>query len=464
MQAKNPVPSMEQIISLCKRRGFIFPGSDIYGGLANSWDYGPLGVELKNNIRDHWWNTFVRTRPDVLGIDSSILLNTKVWEASGHVLNFADPMVDCKACKERFRADHLIEDALKQTVTGLSLSDMTKLIQAQVDCPKCGKQNFTEVRKFNQLFPTKIGVLDDEKNTVYLRGETAQGIFINFKNILDTMRPQLPFGVGQVGKAFRNEITPGNFIFRTLEFEQMELEYFVHPKEAEKHFEDWLNFIEHWLLDIGVRQEWLHRHEIDSADLAHYAKRNVDMEFDFPFGQKELYGLAYRTDFDLKNHMEKSGQDMSVLDPETNQRFIPHVVEPAVGLTRTLLAVLVSAYTEESVPDAKGEDAARMVLKLDKKLAPYKVAVLPLSKKDELQAISQPLYQDLVKSLACEYDFTQSIGKRYRRQDEIGTPWCVTIDFETLNDKAVTVRERDSMRQVRIPLVQVKQYIIDQLA
>lgn len=463
MEAKI-IPSMEQIISLCKRRGFIFPGSEIYGGLANSWDYGPLGVELKNNIRDHWWNRFVRTRPDVLGIDSSILLNTKVWEASGHVVSFADPLVDCKSCKERFRADHLVEEVLGQAVSGLTLADITKLIQTQVPCPKCGKRDFTEVRKFNQLFSTRIGVVEDQKSVVYLRGETAQGIFINFKNILDSMRPQLPFGVGQVGKAFRNEITPGNFIFRTLEFEQMELEYFVHPNDAQKYFEEWLEFIEQWLWEIGVRKEWLHRHEIDSADLAHYAKRNVDMEFDFPFGQKELYGLAYRTDFDLKNHMEKSGQDMTVLDPGTNQRFIPHVIEPAVGLTRTLLAVLTSAYTEESVPDAKGEESSRVVLKLHKQLAPYKAAILPLSKKEELQAISQPLYQDLVKSFACEYDFTQSIGKRYRRQDEIGTPFCVTIDFETLNDKAVTVRERDSMQQVRIPLAQVKQYIIDQLA
>lgn len=462
--AIQPPSLMEHIISLCKRRGFVYPGSDIYGGLANSWDYGPLGVELKNNIRDHWWNRFVRTRPDVLGIDSSIILNTKVWEASGHVDNFADPMVDCKSCKERFRADHLIEDALKESVSGLSLADMTKLIQAHVACPKCSKQSFTEVRRFNQLFPTKIGVLDDEKNTVYLRGETAQGIFINFKNILDTMRPQIPFGVGQVGKAFRNEITPGNFIFRTLEFEQMELEYFVKPADAQKYFEEWLNFIEQWLLDIGIRKEWLHRHEIDSADLAHYAKRNVDMEFDFPFGQKELYGLAYRTDFDLKNHMEKSGQDLTVLDPETNEKFIPHVIEPAVGLTRTFLAVLTSAYTEESVPDAKGEDSTRVVLKLHPKLAPYKAAVLPLSKKEELQAVAQPLYQTLIKSFACEYDQTQSIGKRYRRQDEIGTPYCITVDFESINDKAVTIRDRDTMQQVRIPINQVEQYIKDKLA
>lgn len=461
--SNGPSDLMEQIISLCKRRGFIFPGSAIYGGLANSWDYGPLGVELKNNIRDHWWNRFVRTRPDVVGIDSSIILNTKVWEASGHVANFADPMVDCKSCKERYRADHLVEDALGESVVGRSLEDMTELIQTQVKCPKCGKKTFTDVRRFNQLFPTRIGVLDDQNNTVYLRGETAQGIFINFKNIVDSTHVSLPFGVGQVGKAFRNEVTPGNFIFRTLEFEQMELEYFVKPQEAEQAFEEWLEFIHQWVLDLGLNPQWVHRVEIPKDALAHYAKRNVDLEFDFPFGQKELYGLAYRTDFDLKNHMEKSGQDMTVLDAETNERFIPHVVEPAVGLTRTFLAVLCSAYTEESVPDAKGEASQRVVLKLNRQLAPYKVAVLPLSKKEELMSVAEPLYQDLTKNFSCDFDYTQSIGRRYRRQDEIGTPLCVTIDFETLNDKAVTVRDRDTMQQVRIPMSQVQSYVKDQL-
>lgn len=462
--AIQPPSLMEHIISLCKRRGFVFPGSDIYGGLANSWDYGPLGVELKNNIRDHWWKRFVHARSDVVGLDSSIFLNSKVWEASGHVSNFNDPLVDCKACKNRFRADHLVEDNLKESVAGLTYADLTKLIQTQIKCPVCGKKDFTEVRKFNQLFETQIGVLNDDKSKVYLRGETAQGIFINFKNILNSSHVGLPFGVAQVGKAFRNEITPGNFIFRTLEFEQMELEYFVYPKQADQAFEDWLEAIHAWLLDLGIRPELLHRHEIDKDALAHYAKRNVDIEFDFPFGQKELYGLAYRTDFDLKNHMEKSGQDLTVLDPETNQKVIPHVIEPAVGLTRTLLAVLTSAYTEESVPDAKGEDSTRVVLKLHPKLAPYKAAVLPLSKKEELQAVAQPLYQTLIKSFACEYDQTQSIGKRYRRQDEIGTPYCITVDFESINDKAVTIRDRDTMQQVRIPINQVEQYIKDKLA
>lgn len=463
MSTHRLIPSLDALVSLCKRRGFVFPGSEIYGGLANSWDYGPLGTELKNNIRNHWWKRFVQSRSDVVGLDSSIILNPKVWEASGHVKGFADPMVDCRACKQRFRADHLIENTLEVSTAGLQPGDLTRLIQEQISCPNCKKQDFTEVRQFNLLFETKIGVVTGESSTVYLRGETAQGIFINFKNVLNSSRLNPPFGIGQVGKAFRNEITPGNFIFRTLEFEQMELEYFVHPDAADKSFEDWLEFIHQWVLDVGVRPELVHRHEIEPEALAHYAKRNVDLEFDFPFGQKELYGLAYRTDFDLRNHMQATGEDLTVLDPATNQRYLPHVIEPAVGLTRMFLAVLTSAYTEESVPDAKGEDATRVVLKFHPSIAPYTVAVLPLSKKDELQSIAQPLYQDLLKQFRCDYDVTQSIGKRYRRQDEIGTPYCVTVDFDSLEDKAVTIRDRDTMQQERIAITKVSEYLSDKL-
>ncbi|MBI2411142.1 MAG: glycine--tRNA ligase [Candidatus Kerfeldbacteria bacterium] len=443
--------TMEKIISLCKRRGFIFPGSEIYGGLANSWDYGPLGAQLRKNIKDSWWNFFVQSRADMFGLDAAILMNPKVWKASGHVDTFEDPLVDCKNCQSRFRADHIDEE--------------WKTVDFRTQaCPNCEKKTLTQPRQFNLMFQTAIGPVQDTGNTVYLRPETAQGIFVNFKNVMQTMRPKLPFGIGQIGKAFRNEITPGNFTFRTLEFEQMEIEYFVRPQEWEQQFEMWLSQMHAWGKQIGLDANKVHDNNIAPEELSHYSKRTVDVEFDYPFGRKELWGLAYRTDYDLKQHQEHSGEDLQFVDQATQEKFIPHVIEPSIGVDRTLLALLLSVYTEESAPTAAGESDTRVVLKFPPHIAPYTVAVLPLSKKPELQTVAEPLFHELRKYWNTEYDETQSIGKRYRRQDEIGTPFCVTVDFDSLTDNAVTVRDRDTMKQERIPISQLINYFRDRLS
>jgi glycyl-tRNA synthetase len=430
---------MEKITSLCKRRGFVFPGSEIYGGLANSWDYGPLGVELKNNIKREWWRRFVHARPDMVGVDTALVMNPKVWEASGHLENFSDPLVECKKCHSRYRADQL-----------------------NGACENCGEKEFTSATQFNLMFKTFIGPAEEKANVAYFRPETAQGMFVNFKNVLDSSRRRLPFGIAQIGKAFRNEITPGNFIFRTREFEQMEIEYFIKADEWEQHFDHWLLEMRNWLKDLGVKK-W-HEAEIPDGERAHYSKRTIDIEYDFPFGKKELYGLAYRTDFDLKNHMEKSSVDLRYTDSETGEKFLPHVIEPTWGVDRSVLVALLEAYREEDAPTAEeGESETRAVMAFPKWLAPVKVAVLPLSKKENLSRKAKEVYQDLVKDFVCEYDETQSIGKRYRRQDEIGTPYCVTVDFESLEDEAVTVRDRDTMKQERIQISELKEYLRQKL-
>lgn len=424
--------SLDTIVNLAKRRGFIFPGSEIYGGLANSWDYGPLGVELKNNIKRLWWKTFVHSRLDVTGIDAALMMNPKVWEASGHLETFHDPLVECKKCHSRFRADKI---------------DTNKA------CPSCSEENqFTEAANFNLMFKTHLGPKEDGGSVVYLRPETAQAMFVDFPSVVTTTRQRIPFGVAQIGKAFRNEITPGNFIFRTREFEQMEIEYFIAPDGWEEHFEAWLKQMHLWLELCGINKDLVHELEVSKDELAHYSKRTVDIEFDFPFGRGELYGIAYRTDFDLKRHQEFSGKDMSYTDPVTNEKYIPHVIEPTFGVDRTLLAMLVSAYTEEEAPTADGKTESRVVLKLPQQLAPYQVAVLPLSRKEELEGIARPLAQELAGNFSVDYDVTQSIGRRYRRQDEIGTPYCVTVDFDSLEDQQVTIRDRDTMKQERVSL------------
>ncbi len=425
---KDANPLMEKIISLCKRRGFVFPGSEIYGGLANSWDYGPLGVELKNNIKQLWWKRFVQQRDDMVGIDAALIMNPKVWEASGHLKEFSDPLVECKKCKRRFRADQ-IEGA---------------------NCPEC-KGELSVAKQFNLMLKTFLGPAEDSSSVAYLRGEIAQSMFVDFKNVLDTMRKRLPFGIASEGKAFRNEITPGNFIFRTREFNLMEFEYFVKEQEWETHFEYWRKEMLAWLQQLGVDMQKVHEHEIPKEELAHYSRRTIDFEFDYPFGRKELYGLAYRTDFDLKKHMQESGQDLQYMDPETNEKFIPHVIEPTFGLDRSLLVVLLSAYHE---------DEDRVVLKLKPQLAPYKVAVFPLLKnKPELVAKAKEIYADLRKEFSVAFDDRGNIGKRYYAQDEIGTPYCITVDFETLENGEVTVRDRDTMQQEKVAIGDLKNYL-----
>jgi glycyl-tRNA synthetase len=456
---------MEKLTSLCKRRGFVFPGSEIYGGLANSWDYGPLGVELKNNIKKLWWKKFVQERGDVVGLDAALIMNPKVWKASGHVDTFNDPLVEDKKTHERYRLDHLLEEAGVDKVSEMSFEEMSaKIREIGLKSPKGNE--LTEPKKFNMMLETYLGPVKDEENKVYFRPETAQAMFVDFPQIVESTRQRIPFGAAQIGKAFRNEITPGNFIFRQREFEQMEIEFFVKPEEANKWFEYWLEQQKDWLKDIGVDSDKLHFIEVPEADRAHYSKRSVDTEFDFPFGQKELYGIAYRTDYDLSNHQANSKQDMSFRDPETNEKYIPHVIEPTFGVDRTVLAVLLSAYTEieggrttttESIKESE------VVLRLDKKIAPVKVAILPLSKKEELSRPALALTQTLRKRWVCHYDETASIGKRYRRQDEIGTPYCVTYDFDTATDGKVTVRDRDTMSQERIALVELEAYLADKL-
>ncbi len=444
---------MDKLLSLCKRRGFIFPGSEIYGGLANSWDYGPLGAELKKNIKDEWWNRFVRQRTDVVGIDAALMMNPKVWEASGHVAGFSDPLVECKKCHNRFREDEI----------GKFKVESLKLKVGSV-CPSCGGE-LMEAKQFNLMFKTNIGPTEEKGSVVYLRPETAQAMFVDFKNVLDTTRKRLPFGIAQMGKAFRNEITPGNFIFRTREFEQMEIEYFVKESEWEKHFENWLGEMKAWLKHLGVSEKNLHYAEIPDGERAHYSKRTVDVEYEYPFGRKELYGLAYRGDFDLKQHMENSGQDLRYTDPDdVKNKFLPHVIEPTWGVDRSVLVAMLEAYNEEKAPTADEGEDTRVVMKFPKWLAPVKVAILPLSKKDELAKVAKPLYEELSKKFVCEYDETQSIGKRYRRQDEIGTPYCVTVDFDSLEDKAVTVRDRDTMEQERVKISELAEYLEKKLA
>ncbi len=451
---------MDKLIALSKQRGIIFPGSEIYGGLANSWDFGPYGALLKNNVRQAWLKHFVTSRDDMVLLDSSVIMNPKAWEASGHLQNFTDPLVDCKKCKKRFRADHILEARAMQP----GYSKEKPVDWNEVKCPECGGA-LTEVRQFNLMFKTTMGPVEEEGSAVYLRPELAGGMFTDFKLIQQANRKKLPFGIAQMGKAFRNEITPGNFIFRTREFEIMELEYFVNPKEWEPAFEMWLKAMKAWLKSLGVKDDDLYFHEIEEGERAHYSKRTVDVEFKYPFGLKELYGLAYRTDYDLAQHGKFSGEDFTYTDPATNEKFVPHVVEPSMGLERTVLVTLLSAYHEEQAPTAEeGETDTRVVLKLPKHLAPVKVAVLPLSKKEELAKVAMPLAQELRQKFVVEYDDTQSIGRRYRRQDEIGTPFCVTVDFDSLEDKAVTVRDRDSMKQERVKLAEAADYLAEKLA
>ncbi|HLM84439.1 MAG TPA: glycine--tRNA ligase [Candidatus Bathyarchaeia archaeon] len=457
---------MEKIVSLCKRRGFVFPGSEIYGGMANSWDYGPYGTELKKNIAERWWKTFVQEREDIVGIDSAIITNPKVWEASGHVSNFNDPLVDCLKCKARHRGDKLLEEKIGIDETNkIPFEEIgSKMKELGVACPTCGGIDWTEARKFNLLFETHIGVLADKKHMAYLRGETAQGIFINFKNILDTQQIKLPFGIAQIGKAFRNEITPKNFIFRTREFEQMEIEYFIRPPKEEK---DWRGPFEKWQEDIksffekdlGISQKNMRWRRHDDSERSFYSKDTYDVEYNYPsIGWGELHGFAYRTDYDLAQHIKFSGADLYYRE-EGEEKFIPHCIEPSFGLTRTLLAVLIEFYTEEEVPTADGKTETRIVMKFPKNLAPIKVAILPLSKKDELMNVSREIFAQLRPYFMMEHHTTGSIGKRYRRQDEIGTPYCVTVDFDTLEDKAVTVRDRDSMKQERVKIEELVAYL-----
>ena len=466
---KNTEKTMDQIVALCKGRGFIFAGSEIYGGLANTWDYGPLGVELKNNIKRAWWKKFVQENKYNVGLDAAILMNPQTWVASGHLAGFSDPLMDCKECKERFRADKLIEDWCQETgfvlpkpIDAFSQEEMKAFVEEHtIPCPTCGKHNFTDIRQFNLMFKTFQGVTEDAKNTVYLRPETAQGIFTNFVNVQRTTRKKLPFGIAQIGKSFRNEITPGNFIFRVREFEQMELEFFCKPGTDLEWFQYWRSFCRNWLLSIGLKEENLRLRDHDPEELCFYSKATTDFEFLFPFGWGELWGVADRTDYDLTQHQNVSGKDLTYFDQEANEHYIPYVVEPSLGVERTVLSVLCDAYDEEVV-DAEKNDV-RTVLRLHPFLAPFKVAVLPLSKK--LAEPAGEIYAELSKYFSVDYDDAGSIGKRYRRQDEIGTPLCVTVDFDTVGDAekagdgCVTVRDRDTMQQVRLPITELRAYI-----
>ncbi len=449
--------TMDKIIALAKSRGFIFPGSEIYGGLANTWDYGPLGVELKNNVKKAWWLKFVQSNPYNVGVDCAILMNPQTWVASGHLGSFSDPLMDCKECHERFRADNMIEDFCREndveipggTVDGWTNEQMKEFIDAhQIGCPSCGAHNFTDIRQFNLMFKTFQGVTEDAKNTVYLRPETAQGIFVNFKSVQRTSRKKIPFGIGQIGKSFRNEITPGNFTFRTREFEQMELEFFCEPDTDLEWFEYWRNFCIGWLKSLGLKDEELRARDHSPEELSFYSKATTDLEFLFPFGWGELWGIADRTDYDLTCHQNVSGQDMSYFDDTKNEKYIPYVIEPSLGADRVVLAFLCAAYDEE-VLDAERNDV-RTVMHFHPALAPVKIAVLPLSKK--LNEGAEKIYEKLSALYNCEYDDRGNIGKRYRRQDEIGTPFCVTYDFDSAEDGAVTIRFRDSMEQERVKI------------
>ncbi|HET7036713.1 MAG TPA: glycine--tRNA ligase [Thermomicrobiaceae bacterium] len=457
--------SMDALVSLAKRRGIAFPGSEIYGGLANTWEFGPLGAELKRNIRNAWWEFFVHRRDDIVGIEGGVLLHPRVWEASGHVSEFFDPLIDCRNCRTRYRADNLIEDRLGQQAEGMPLEEMTRLIrESNLACPVCGQRDWTDVRQFNMMFQTTIGPVESSGTPAFLRPETAQAIFLDFRNVLQTSRQKLPFGIAQIGKAFRNEITPGNFIFRLLEFEQMEIEYFIRPEGWEEHFEQWLRLVGDFYAWIGLRPDRLRLREHSAEELSHYSRRTVDYEYRFPFGWKELSGQAYRTDFDLRRHMEFSGVDLSYFDQATNERFLPHVIEPTIGVERLLLTLLLDAYDEEETVDVNGKPYTRVVLRLHPRVAPYQVAVLPLMRKQELVAKAREVETMLRQVVRVDYDETQSIGRRYRRQDEIGTPFCVTIDYETLDDAAVTLRDRETMEQVRIPIAELAGTVAARLA
>ncbi len=458
---ENSKKSMDTIVALAKGRGFVYPGSEIYGGLANSWDYGPLGVELKNNIKRAWLKKFVQQCPYNVGLDSAILMNPETWVASGHLGGFSDPLMDCKSCKTRHRADKLIEDyvaenGLSDNPAAMSDEEMMQYIKDKgIACPNCGSHDFTDIRKFNLMFKTFQGVTEDSTSTLYLRPETAQGIFVNFKNIARTTRKKIPFGVAQIGKSFRNEITPGNFIFRVREFEQMELEFFCKPGTDLEWFEYWRAYCRKWLLDLGINEEHLRLRDHDKDELCFYSKATTDFEFLFPFGWGELWGVADRTDYDLTQHSEHSGQPMDYFDPETNEKYIPYVIEPSLGADRVLLAFLCDAYDEET--DEKGD--VRTVLHFHPALAPFKAAVLPLSKK--LSEKATEIYSELSKDFMIDFDDAGSIGKRYRRQDEIGTPICITYDFDSVEDNCVTVRDRDTMEQKRIPIAELKAYIAE---
>ncbi len=450
--------TIESVVSLCKRRGFVLPGSEIYGGLANSWDYGPVGVELKQNIKQLWWKTFVHGRDDIVGLDAAIIMNPRVWEASGHVSNFADPLVECKSCHTRFRVDHIIDAA--DFIKIQSDSDrQQQFLQEKISCSVCGKKTWDKPKKFNLLFPVRLGASEESSSVSYLRGETAQAMFVDFPQVQQTTARRLPFGIAQIGKAFRNEVTPGNFIFRTREFEQMEIEYFIAQPKAEKEWQEsfdlWKSEMHRWMDLVGIDRSKVHDVEIPDGERAHYSKRTIDFEYEYPFGQKELYGLAYRTDFDLKNHEEASGKSMKYRNPDTGEEYLPHVIEPTWGVDRTVLAVLCSAYHEEGEGDKK-----RVFLKLRPSVAPYKAAVFPLVKnKPELVELARKVYLDLKTTMNVAWDERGNIGKRYFAQDEIGTPWCITIDYDTLTQQTVTVRDRDTTTQERVKIDSLRQYI-----
>ena len=457
------VDSMDKIVSLCKNRGYVYPGSEIYGGLSNTWDYGPLGVELKNNVKNWWRKKFVQETKHNVGLDAAILMNPQTWVASGHVGGFSDPLIDCKECKTRHRADKLIEEWMhdnkcEEVVDGWPDEKMIGYMKEHhIACPNCGKENFTDIRKFNLMFKTYQGVTEDAKSEIYLRPETAQGIFVNFKNVLRTTRRKLPLGIAQIGKSFRNEITPGNFTFRTREFEQMELEFFCKPGTDLEWYEYWKKYCKEWLLMLGMKEENLRLREHSKEELSHYSAGTTDIEFLFPFGWGELWGIADRTNFDLKQHMEYSKEDFNYLDQETGEKYIPYCIEPSLGCDRVTLAFLCNSYEEEDI--AEGD--TRIVLHLHPALAPYKAAILPLSKK--LSAKAEEVYAKLSKTYMCDYDEAGSIGKRYRREDEIGTPYCITIDFETENDESVTIRDRDTMEQVRVKIDDLENWLEEKI-
>ena len=453
------IKSMDTLVALCKNRGYIYPGSEIYGGLANTWDYGPLGVELKNNVKEAWRRKFIQENKYNVGLDAAILMNPTTWVASGHVGGFSDPLIDCKECKTRHRADKLIEEwahdnGRDMIADGMSDEEMiTFMDENKINCPKCGAHNFTDIRKFNLMFKTLQGVTEDAKAEIYLRPETAQGIFVNFKNVMRTTRRKLPMGIAQIGKAFRNEITPGNFTFRTREFEQMELEFFCKPGTDLEWQEYWKNFCKQWLLNLGMTEENIRLRDHSPEELSHYSNGTTDIEYAFPFGWGELWGIADRTDYDLSSHMKVSKEDFNYTDPETGEKYVPYCIEPSVGADRVTLAFLCDSYEEQELEDGY----TRVVLHLHPALAPYKVAVLPLSKK--LSEKAEEVYEKLSKHFMCDYDETGSIGKRYRREDEIGTPYCVTIDFDTLEDDTVTIRDRDTMEQIRLKIDEVAEWV-----
>ncbi len=469
MSDVNREVTMEKVVALSKNRGFVYPGSEIYGGLANTWDYGPLGAELKNNVKKAWWRKFVQESKYNVGLDAAILMNPQTWVASGHVGGFSDPLVDCKSCKSRFRADKLIEDfhaangMPEIVVDGWSNEDLEKYIaEHNIPCPECGKTDFTGIRQFNLMFKTFQGVTEDSKSELYLRPETAQGIFVNFKNVQRTSRKKVPFGIGQIGKSFRNEITPGNFIFRVREFEQMELEFFCEPGTDLEWFNYWRGFCHQWLLSLGIKEENLRLRDHSPEELCFYSKATTDFEFKFPFGWGELWGVADRTDYDLTQHQNTSGQDMTYFDQDKNEHYIPYVIEPSLGVERSVLAFLCNAYTEEVLTDANGKEDVRVVMKFHPALAPFKAAILPLAKK--LAPVAEPIHEELSKYFMVDYDAAGSIGKRYRREDEIGTPFCICVDFDTETDGCVTIRDRDTMEQVRIPVSEVRSYIEERLS